>query len=35
MKVISKGLRAKNIRIHCPACFAVYELEDKNDFKIH
>ena len=35
IKIIAEDLKDKNIRMHCDCCNCVYELETRDDFKIH
>ena len=35
IKIIAGDLKEKNIQMRCECCNCVYELETRNDFKIH
>lgn len=35
MKIISGNLKDKNIQINCECCHCTYEIESREDFKIH
>lgn len=35
MRVISGNLKEKNIQINCEYCHCTYEIESREDFKVH
>lgn len=35
MKIISGNLKDKNIQINCECCHCTYEIESREDFRIH
>lgn len=35
MKIISGNLKDKNIQINCESCHCTYEIESREDFRIH